>query len=338
MNRLREGDIEPPTGAEPRCASPGASPAECQSLDPSKVIVTLSGPDSEKGLLRDIVVQLGGQCVTKVFGRVPKPTHVIVNGTEVSAKILLARALGIPLLNRSWVDDIVSASRFIVPQRQHFHEYHLQGSQYEGLHDCTISSESHVARKRIHTSLNAHRAELIGTPKTPLASLLKDTWIYFVGESESPSNEQYEELVKLIGGEIARTLLKADVMIELDAGATLSKMTTDERRMVSEKSLVSGKWLIDSIMLGKRQPLADYELRHETLVHGHQATPMRTHVLEVASRSSYTPPHQRSGGNDSSSNSKTPIGGLNPLAKTTQGPSSAIKYAAQQPNTQQLSE
>jgi hypothetical protein len=255
--------------------------------------ITITGPEEEKGFLRDIIVGFGAEFELKVFGRVKKPTHYIVLSDAITPKILLARITGAPMLTREWVTDSLVFGGFVEPLPRHYHPLFVEPTR-----SLSESGGASPPKSKVARDLERHRLELSGVAARRgsfYAHLLASKTFYLLGTSENPTNEVYAELLRLMGASIARTLqtdAEVTAVIEVDGGLARNTMLSQSQRdQLRTRTIVSTAWIVETASTGTAAPFEPFSVLPD-------AAPQSLKAL---------------------------LGGLTPLAKTKQGPSTAAK-------------
>ncbi|CUE73986.1 Hypothetical protein, putative [Bodo saltans] len=270
---------------------PMQQPDELRPIRIKPERVTITGPEEEKGFLRDIIVGFGVEFELKVFGRVKKPTHYVVLSDAITPKILLARITGAPMLTREWVTDSLTFGGFVEPLPRHYHPLFIEPV-------TRSASNASPPKSKVVRDLERHRLELSGVAAKRgsfYATLLASKTFYLLGTSENPTNEVYAELLRLMGASIARSFPsehELTAVIEVDGGlARNTKLQQHQRDQLRANTLVSTAWIVETASTGVVAPFEPFSV-----------------LPDAASQSL-----------------KALLGGLTPLAKTKQGPSSAAK-------------
>lgn len=275
------------------------------AIKPERISIT--GPEDEKGMLADIIEALGAEFVLKVFGRVKKPTHYVVLSDAITPKILLARITGAPMLTREWITDSLQYGSFVEPLPQHFHPLYVAPSCMPCASGAPVEAKSR--RSVVVDKLERHRKELSGVCKVPQAVLLEGMSFFLLGRSENPTNDVYAELLRLMGAHVARSLRDESLtaVIEVDGGVMRNSglLSAAEKNVLQSTRLVSTAWIVETASTCR-------------------VVPLQSHAVALHSAA------------DELSPLIVGVPMLTPLAKTKRGPCSAVKYADQQVNTQQL--
>ena len=225
-------------------------------LNPQPARIAMSGQDrDQKSVLRSIVENMNVEVPTVLFGRVKKPTHLVVVGSDICLPVLLSKALRIPILSPSWVYDSLSAGGFVVPTDEHIHPVfgHYPPIIDDNSNDKAGESPAQRANadalaepksnEKVHrkwteaTRLEQHRLEVSGpVDKSRLDNthVLRGMTFVLLGQGESLTNTHAQELVSLLGGSIHRYLIgssgkglapgEVDAIIEMDGGLEYNRI------------------------------------------------------------------------------------------------------------------
>jgi hypothetical protein len=320
-----------------RDRTPPEPPANALRPPPQRIVI--SGQDrDQKSVLRAIVESLGVEVPQQLFGRVRKPTHLVVVGEDVCLPLLLCKALGIPILNPSWIYESLSAGAFIVPSQEHLHSVYGHYPEIAGDdNSCEGLPAPPKDLKALHDHLEDFRRATRDeySPYTHRTShILSGMTFVLLGQGTTVTTTHVAELVDLLGGSIQRyspssgMIFKPDgritAVLEMDGGLEFNRiMFASERPIKAQRerdsleSLIAAcgrrvviiRWLVDTILSSTVMP---FDFRYvvanleapAVASHGLPATPAR-HSLSAA-------------------------------AKPSCGAATAIKQPSRQLNTQQL--
>ncbi|KEG13278.1 hypothetical protein DQ04_01111150 [Trypanosoma grayi] len=205
-------------------------PSSSSSSPPPPLRIAVSG--EEEGVMQflwDVVEQLGATCVPRVFGRVQKPTHLVVEGRgELTPMVLLAKALGIPVLTPQWLYDAIALGAIpkIIPD--HLHPLYNNKSSSESNSQGGPLSGGEASRGVVPhpTKKDAEFFDkLVGILEKDVGPQYRPIFLgmvfAFVSHSPLAHADQFMELVRILGGTVSRSALsvKLSVIIDLGYGA-----------------------------------------------------------------------------------------------------------------------
>ncbi|RNF06183.1 hypothetical protein TraAM80_04074 [Trypanosoma rangeli] len=221
----------------------------------SQLRIAVAGEDEcEIQFLCDVVEQLGGIFVPRVFGRVRKPTHLVLGGRgELTPMVLLAKALGIPVLTPQWLYDAISLGEFPKIISAHLHPMYssnvrlsstLSGRKEEGdkekKEEQSGGMPMQMPRKdpSIENTLIGMLQQDVGPNYRPI---FLGMVFAFVSHSPLVHAYQFTELVRILGGFVSRSSLSLNlsVLVDLGYGAPLSQEEGVEGTCEEEQGDVS---------------------------------------------------------------------------------------------------
>ncbi|KAF8282478.1 hypothetical protein TcBrA4_0082770 [Trypanosoma cruzi] len=208
---------------------------------PPQLRVAVAGDDDDGiQFLCDIVEQLGGVCVPRVFGRVRKPTQLVLEGRgELTPMVLLAKALGIPVLTPQWLYDAIGLGAFPKIIRAHLHP--IYSTHVTNSDDATCSgggsgNEENDGKGGRSGAIPMHSLRKDAGVEKGLVGLFEhDVGPYYkpiflgmvvtlVSHSPLAHADQFMELVRILGGFVSRSALSLNlsVIVDLRCGAAAS--------------------------------------------------------------------------------------------------------------------
>ncbi|KAF5224623.1 hypothetical protein ECC02_002262 [Trypanosoma cruzi] len=211
------------------------------STSPPQLRVAVTGDDDDGiQFLCDIVEQLGGVCVPRLFGRVRKPTHLVLEGRgELTPMVLLAKALGIPVLTPQWLYDAIGLGAFPKIIRAHLHPIystHVTNSDDDTCSGGGSGKEENDEKggRSGATPMHSLRRDagvekgLVGLFEHDVGPYYKPIFlgmvVALVSHSPLAHADQFMELVRILGGFVSRSALSLNlsVIVDLRCGAAAS--------------------------------------------------------------------------------------------------------------------
>ncbi|EKF31117.1 hypothetical protein MOQ_005048 [Trypanosoma cruzi marinkellei] len=218
---------------------------------PPQLRVAVAGDDDDGiQFLCDIVEQLGGVCVPRVFGRVRKPTHLVLEGRgELTPMVLLAKALGIPVLTPQWLYDAIGLGAFPKIIRAHLHP--IYSTHVTNSDDATCSGggrskggDDEKGERSGATPMHSLRKD-VGVEKGLVDLLEHDVGPYYkpiflglvvalVNHSPLAHADQFMELVRISGGFVSRSTLSLNLSVIVDLGCGTTALDDKAREEEQE--------------------------------------------------------------------------------------------------------
>ncbi|KAG8339468.1 hypothetical protein TRVL_09704 [Trypanosoma vivax] len=205
--------------------------------------------DESLNLLRDVISQLGATTLTRVFGRVQKPTHMVVGESgELTPAILLAKALGIPVLKSQWVYDAISVGGFPDHGEQYTHPLFGEDNDDKIWANRDGVFTLYDAPRQRHAKKTYEGKEgLVGFLEEDGGPYYRPIFLgmtfYFVSHAPVPQAEQFIELVRILGGAISRSAVcqNLSMMVHLSYGAAIAGAGTGASEADSSSDGRSGR-------------------------------------------------------------------------------------------------
>ncbi|RNF24906.1 uncharacterized protein Tco025E_02421 [Trypanosoma conorhini] len=237
------GGATEPT-ASPTDSRRGVSHLRRPTTPPQLRIAVAGEDEGDIQFLCDVVEQLGGVCLSRVFGRVRKPTHLVLGGRgELTPMVLLAKALGIPVLTPQWLYDAISLGEFPEVLPAHLHPIYSAsvrptdsrgGGKKEQEEDKYGGTPTHLPRREpsIEDSLVGMFEQDVGPNYKPI---FLGMVFAFVSHSPLVHADQFMELVRTLGGFVTRSALSLNLSVLVDLGYGTAAPQEGEEKNKCEK-------------------------------------------------------------------------------------------------------
>ena len=167
-----------PVVTAPRGSAPGAP----------RLIAVSGMARVDRELFYEIVEQLGSRVSEDGgFGRgAEKPSHVVASGDTLSPKLMIALALGLPVMDPAWVFRSLEAGRWL-PERDFFHPF--------------FDYDDYVRRQQL---LVQHDTHMIRCEPERGPLFLRGRVLYFLGTNPYPGDAAMRELAEMVGARVVR--------------------------------------------------------------------------------------------------------------------------------------
>ncbi|AAZ10201.1 uncharacterized protein TEOVI_000540400 [Trypanosoma equiperdum] len=219
---------------------------------PHRIFVSCHDEEMER-VLNDVVCHIGASAVDYLFGRVEKPTHFVTEpDSELTPAVLLARALGIPVLTTQWLQDTITQGKF--PEDLENYEHPVFGKRSAPIQGPSPGTDGTTTlsqpRTALATNLSTNSATRCFESDTGCYynPFLFGVTVFFVSSPHSPLTEFFAEIVRVLGGTVTRlpTCRKLSVIVNLSYGAisapeeeTFKKGEQTSSRVGSKRSRIS---------------------------------------------------------------------------------------------------
>ena len=362
----KRGSSERPAPTQQRTPQPAdIVPANHQfeDLDLKDKLLAVSGSHDNRETLLAVLEHMQVPVADRVFGRCQKPTHLVLDGGELTPKVLYALAAGIPVLNTEWIFESLAhydamstklgskhiraefgnASRWaLLPLGDKFFHSNYCPSLYQQHQSGPVDAQNPPQASTASSALFRKQ-----TTAQDRKDILKGKVLALAGTGSYPDNSMYTELLELLGATVVRHAKhggkQLTCIVVMEDLVDFNKMA-DQKREASKKKVS----MAEKAMLQQLDEVKEYGAAGVALVsaqwiidtihalrpqpYGHYPAFGTPYAASQSKPASLRPEPVLDDEEDDDDDGQQPVAVL----KKQPGPTSCAKLARNQWNTQQL--